>query len=123
MKVSQKLINNESICFHLLYLNKSTNCQRFYETQPSTSENEILEPLEEESRDSDKTPSKAIIDIQTPTLQKSVLSKNIETPQDIRTIRAQFFVLKNHVMYEFSVLNQKIISLPENYKKAINDMN
>ena len=40
-----------------------------------------------------------------------------------RTIRAQFFVLKSHVMYEFSALNQKIISLPENLEKAINDMN
>ena len=38
-------------------------------SQPNTSENEILEPLEEESRDFDKTASNAIIDIQIPTLQ------------------------------------------------------
>ena len=33
------------------------------EIQPNTSDNEILKPFEEESRDFYKTPSKAIIDI------------------------------------------------------------
>ena len=91
-------------------------------SQPNTSENEILEPLEEESRDFDKTASNAIIDIQIPTLQKSLSPKNLEKPQDIKNIKAQFSVLKSHVICEFSVLNQKISSLPENLQKAINDM-
>ena len=49
-------------------------------TQPNTSNNEILKPLERESSDFDKTPSNAIIDIQTPTLRKSLSSENLETP-------------------------------------------
>ena len=56
------------------------------ETQPYTSDNEILEV----SRDFDKTPSNSIIDIQTPTLQKSLPSENLGTSQDTRNIRAQF---------------------------------
>ena len=49
-------------------------------TQPNTSNNEILKPLEGESSDFDKTPSNAITDIQTPTLRKSLSSENLETP-------------------------------------------
>ena len=49
-------------------------------TQPNTSNNEILKPLEGESSDFDKTPSNAIIDIQTPPLRKSLSSENLETP-------------------------------------------
>lgn len=56
-----------------------------YETQPNTSDNDILESFEEEYINFDNTPSN---DIQTPTLQKSVSSENLETPQDITNIRA-----------------------------------
>ena len=49
-------------------------------TQPNASNNEILKFLEGESSDFDKTPSNAIIDIQTPTLRKSLSSENLETP-------------------------------------------
>ena len=52
---------------------------------PITSDNEILEPSEEEPRDFDKT-SNTIIEIHT-TLQKSLSYKNPGTPQDIRNIR------------------------------------
>ena len=79
------------------------------------------ESLEKEYRDFSKTPSNAINDIQTPTLQKSLSSESLETPQDIRNIRAQFSVLKNHVLCEFLALNQKISSLCENLEKAVND--
>ena len=75
-----------------------------FETQPNASDNEILETLEEESRDFDKTPSIAIIDIQISALPKS-LSENLEAPQDIRKIRAQISVPKSHVMCEFSELD------------------
>ena len=93
-----------------------------FNTQPPiTSNNEILEPSEEEPRDFDKT-SNTIIDIQTPTLQKSLSYENLGTPQDIRNIRVQFSVLKSHVMCELSSLNQKISSLSENLEKAVNDM-
>ena len=88
---------------------------------PITSDNEILEPSEEEPRDFDKT-SNTIIDIQTPTLQKSLSYENVGTPQDIRNIGVQFSVLKSHVMCELSSLNQKISSLSENLEKAVNDM-
>ena len=88
---------------------------------PIISDNEILEASEEEPRDFDKT-SNTIIDIQTPTLQKSLSYENLETPQDIRNIRLQFSVLKSHVMCELSSLNQKISSLSENLKKVVNDM-
>ena len=74
-------------------------------TQPNISNNEIPEHLEQRFRDIDKTPSNAIIDIQTLTLQNSLLSGNLETPQDIRNIRLQFFVLKSYVMCEFSALS------------------
>ena len=63
-------------------------------TQPNTSDNNILEPLEEECMNFDKTPSNPVTNIQTPTLGKSLSSENVETPQDIRNIRAQFSVLK-----------------------------
>ena len=43
----------------------------------------MLEPSKYEPRDFDKTPSNAFIDIQTPTLQKSLLQENSGTPQDI----------------------------------------
>ena len=85
------------------------------------SDNEILEPSEEEPRDFDKT-SNTIIDIQTPTLQKSLSYENLGTPQDIRNIRVQFSVLKSHVMCEHPSLNQKINSPSENLEKAVNDM-
>ena len=88
---------------------------------PITSDNEILEPSEEEPRDFDKT-SNTIIDIQTPTLQKSLSYENLGTPQDIRNIRVKFSVLKSHVMCELSSLNQKISSLSETLEKAVNDM-
>ena len=88
---------------------------------PIISDNEILEPSEEEPRDSDKT-SNTILDIQTPTLQKSLSYENLETPQDIRNIRVQFSVLKSHVMCELSSLNQKISSLSENLEKVVNNM-
>ena len=88
---------------------------------PITSDNEILEPSEEEPRDFDKT-SNTIIDIQTPTLQKSLSYENLGTPQDIRNIRVQFSVLKSHVMCELSSLNQKISSPSENLEKAVNNM-
>ena len=65
----------------------------------------LLQPLEEECRDFDKIPLNAIVDIQILTLQKSLSSENLETPQDIRNIRAQCFVLKSYVMCEFSALN------------------
>ena len=71
--------------------------------QPNTSENEISEPSEEEPGDFGKTASNTIIDIQTPTLQKSLSYKNLGTPQDMINIRVQFSVLKSHVMYEFSM--------------------
>ena len=48
---------------------------------------------------------------------KSLSSENLDTPQDIRNIRAQFSVLKSHVMCEFPTLNQKISSLSENLRK------
>ena len=83
---------------------------------------EILETCEEESRDFDKLPSNSVIDIQIPTLQKSLSYENLGTPQDMRKIRAQSSVLKSHVMCEFSALNQKISSLSENFEKAVNDM-
>ena len=88
---------------------------------PITPNNEILELSEEEPRDFDKT-SNTIIDIQTPTLQKSLSYENLGTPQDIRNIRVQFSVLKSHVMCELSSLNQKISSLSENLEKAVSDM-
>ena len=69
--------------------------------------NKLNEPSEEEPRDFDKT-SNTIIDIQTPTLQKSLSCENLGTPQDIRNIRVQFPVLKRHVMCELSSLNEKI---------------
>ena len=93
-----------------------------FNTQPPiTSNNEILEPSEEEPRDFDKT-SNTIIDMQTPTLQKSLSYENLGTPQDIRNIRVQFSVLKSHAMCELSSLNQKSSSLSENPEKAVNDM-
>ena len=61
---------------------------------PITSDNEILEPSEKEPRDFDTT-SNTIIDIQTATLKKSLSYENLVTPQDIRYIRVQFFVLKS----------------------------
>ena len=88
---------------------------------PITSDNEILEPSEEEPRDFDKT-SNTIIDIQTPTLQKSLSHENLRTPQDIRNIRVQFSVLKSQVMCELSFLNHLINSLSENLEEAVNDM-
>ena len=88
---------------------------------PITSDNEILEPSEEKPRDFDKT-SNTIIDIQTPTLQKSLSYENLGTPEDIRNIRVQFSVLKSHVMCEHSSLNQKISSLSVNLEKTANDM-
>ena len=93
-----------------------------FNTQPPiTSNNEILEPSEEEPRDFDKT-SNARIDIQTPTLQKSLSYENLGTPQDIRNIRVQFSVLKNHVMCGLLSLNQKISSMSKYLEKAVNDM-
>ena len=93
-----------------------------FNTQPPiTSNNEILEPSEEEPRDFDKT-SNTIIDIQTPTLQKSLSYENLGTPQDIRNIRVQFSVLKNHVMCGLLSLNQKISSMSKYLEKAVNDM-
>ena len=68
----------------MTYLTKS--CSRPRISSPITSENEILERSEEEPRDFDKT-SNTIIDIQTPTLQKSLSYENLGTPQDIRNIR------------------------------------
>ena len=88
---------------------------------PITSDNEILEPSEEEPRDFDKT-SNTIIDIQTPTLQKSLSYENLGTPQDIRNIRVQFSVLKSKVMCELLFLDQKLSSLSEDPEKAVNDM-
>ena len=88
---------------------------------PITSDNQVLEPSEEEPRDFDKT-SNTIIDIQAPTLQKSLSYENLGTPQDIRNIRVQFSVLKSHAMCELSSLNQKSSSLSENPEKAVNDM-
>ena len=85
------------------------------------SDNEILEPSEEEPRDFDKT-SNTIIDIQTPTLQKSLSYENLGTPQDIRNIRVQFSVLKSHVMCELSSLNQKINLPSRNVEEAVSDM-
>ena len=93
-----------------------------FNTQPPiTSNNEILEPSEEEPRDFDKT-SNTIIDIQAPTLQKSLSYENLGTPQDIRNIRVQFSVLKNHVMCGLLSLNQKISSMSKYLEKAVNDM-
>ena len=68
------------------------------EIQPNTSDNEILEHLEEESRNSGKISSNAIVDIQVPIMRKHLLSKNLETLQDIKNVEAQFFALKSHVM-------------------------
>ena len=68
------------------------------EIQPNTSDNEILEHLEEEYRNSGKISSNAIVDIQVPIMRKHLLSKNLETLQDIKNVRAQFFALKSHVM-------------------------
>ena len=65
---------------------------------------------------------KRIIDIQTPTLKKSLSYENLGATQDIRNIRAQFSGLKSYVMCEFSSLNQKISLLSENLEKAVNDM-
>ena len=59
------------------------------ETQPSTSDNDILESREEESRDFNKTPSSTVICI-----QKSLSSENSETPKGKRNIRVQFSALK-----------------------------
>ena len=93
-----------------------------FNTQPPiTSNNEILEPSEEEPRDFDKT-SNAIIDIKTPALQKSLSYERLGTPQDIRNIRVQFSVLKNHVMCGLLSLNQKISSMSKYLEKAVNDM-
>ena len=93
-----------------------------FNTQPPvTSNNEILEPSEEEPRDFDKT-SNTIIDIQALTLQKSLSYENLGTPQDIRNIRVQFSVLKNHVMCGLLSLNQKISSMSKYLEKAVNDM-
>ena len=64
------------------------------ETQPDTSGNEILKPLKEEYRDFDKTLWNAILDMQTPILQKSLSSGNLETSQDITNIREQLSFLK-----------------------------
>ena len=88
-------------------------------TQPSfASDNEILEPSEKEPRDFDKT-SNTIIDIQTLTLQKSWSYEYLGTPQDIRNITVQFFVLKSFKdVWAF----QKISSLSENLEKIRNDM-
>ena len=58
------------------------------------SDNEILEPSEEEPRDFDKN-SNTIIDIQTLTLQKSLSYEYLGAPQDIRNVRVQFSVLKS----------------------------
>ena len=88
---------------------------------PITSDNEILEPSEEEPWDFDKT-SNTVTDIQTPTVQKSLSYENLGTPQDIRNIKVQFSVFKSHVMCEISSFNQKISSLSENLEKAVNDM-
>ena len=46
-----------------------------------------------------------MLDIQTPTVQKTLLSENLETPKDIRNIRVQFSAQKIHVMCEFLALN------------------
>ena len=92
------------------------------ETQANTYNNGILEPSQEESRDFDKTPSNSVIDMETPTLQKSLSYENLGTLQDIRNIRPQFSVLKSHVMCKFSLLNQKISLLSENLEKPVNDM-
>ena len=88
---------------------------------PINSDNEILEPSEEEPRDFDKT-SNTIIDIQTLTLQKSLLNEHLGTPKDIKNIRVQFSVLKRRAMCELSSLNEKISLLSENLEKAVNDM-
>ena len=92
------------------------------ETQPNISHNEILEPSEEESRDFDKTPSNAIIGIKTPPLQKSLSYENSRTLEDVRNIRAQFSILKSHLMCEFLSLNQKNYLPSENLEKVVNDM-
>ena len=92
------------------------------ETQPNISDNEILEPSEEESRDFDKTPSNAIIGVQIPTLQKSLSYENSRTLEDIRKIRAQFSVLKSNVMCEFLSLNRKNCLPSVNLEKVVNDM-
>ena len=105
-----------------VHLPTTSHSTEIFETQPNPSDNEILEPSEEEARDFDKLPSNSVIDIQIPTLQKSLSYENLGAPQDIRKIRAQSSVLKNHVMCEFSALNQKICSLSENLEKAVNDM-
>ena len=80
-----------------------------------------MEPSEEEPRDFDKT-SNVLTDIQTLTLQKSLSYENSGTPQDIRSIRVRISVLKSHVMFELSSLNQKISSLSKNLERTINDM-
>ena len=61
---------------------------------PITSDNGILETSEEEPRDFGKF-SNTDIDMQTPTLQKSLSYENLGTPQDIINIRVQFSVLKS----------------------------
>ena len=61
---------------------------------PITSDNGILETSEEEPRDFGKF-SNTDIDMQTPTIQKSLSYENLGTPQDIINIRVQFSVLKS----------------------------
>ena len=62
-------------------ITSATSFIKISENQPNTSDNEILEPsLEEESRYLDKTPSNTVIDTQTPILQNSLSSENVETP-------------------------------------------
>ena len=53
------------------------------ESQPNTSDNEILEPLEEGSRGFHETLSNTIIDIKTPTLAEFLSSETLETSQDV----------------------------------------
>ena len=91
------------------------------ETQPNISDNGILEPSEEETRDFDKTPSNATIGIQIPTLQKSLSYENSRILEDIRNIGAQFSVLKSNVC-EFLSLNQKNCLPSVNLEKVVNDM-
>ena len=46
-------------------------------------------------------------------------TEKLETPQDIRNIKAQFSVLKSDVISDFSALIQKISSPSENLKKEV----
>ena len=46
-------------------------------------------------------------------------TEKLETPQDIRNIKAQFSVLKSDVISDFSTLIQKISSPSENLEKEV----